>query len=241
MKTAGDAKYSNFTNYQNFAQQRQDAMEIGKIDSVENPLNEERIVSTYHKDNKKFYYDNSSISMSYGQYNIEKCLFVLLFLITYSTCLGYYYYESFDYLTFVFLIIGGSIDVLISFMYLILLIKLRSDTIFNKIPTKLMSFTDLIILANFIVKISQFILVTLIFNQFDVLGIVLIIVKLLFEIYFTVISVKLFMFCPCSVYVQEQTQKLWNGIKYYIFCCEIQDMNNQENPEYTKLDDLDSF
>ena len=37
-----------------------------------------------------FYYDNSNICQYYGQSNVEKCLFLLFFLISYTITIIYY-------------------------------------------------------------------------------------------------------------------------------------------------------
>jgi hypothetical protein len=141
-------------------------------------------------------------------------------------------------LNYILILSGGALDIIISLLYLYFLIKLKSEQIFNKIPNAIINSSDVLILLNFIVKIVT---ITMIFVDISLLGITAIILftfKFMIEFYFAVISVKLFMFCPCTLYVQEQSEKAWLWIKYYIFCCEV---DEPENPDYTKLEDLESF
>ena len=210
-----------------------------ELNDYQNDLNEERIISSYKAKEKIFYYDNSAISMSYGQYNVEKCLIVLFLLIVYSACLVYNYYLFLDNLKLIILIICFSLDIIVSFLYIYFLIKLKSDEVFNRIPTVVVNSTDIIILINFIVKIASIILICFDYATLGILALILFAIKFLIEFYFAIISVKILMFCPCSVYIQEQTEKLWIGIKYYVFCCEAD--NENENAEYTRIEDGESF
>jgi hypothetical protein len=219
--------------------QKNEIFQKERIDDapVNESLNAERIITDYKKTNK-IYYDNSAISMSFGQHNIEKCLFVLLFLIIFSTYLAFSYFLTLDKAFITSIVTGCVVDLIISLIYLYLLIKLRSDHIFNKIPIQMISVSDCIILANIVIKTISFLMSFANYKILGFLGFFLFLLKYLFDVYFTLISVKLFMFCPCSIYVHEQTENLWNSFKYYLFCCEIE---QAENMEYTRLEDLDSF
>ena len=219
--------------------QRNEIIQKERIDDapVNESLNAERIISDYKKTNK-IYYDNSAISMSFGQHNIEKCLFVLLFIIIFSACVAYNYYTIIDTPFLISIITGCGVDLVVSIIYLYILLKLRSDNIFNKIPVSLITISDRIILANTVVKTIIFIMSIANYSLIWFSGFLLFFLKYVLEIYLALISVKLFMFCPCSIYVQEQTEKIWNGIKYYLFCCEIE---QQENFNYSRLEELDSF
>jgi len=61
---------------------------------------------------------------------------------------------------------------------------------------------------------------------------------LLLDTYFIVISLKLFMLSPCMIGIQEFLQRLWNNVKYYVLCCEVEE---PDQPDYTKLEELESF
>jgi len=199
--------------------------------------NEERIVATYKRKDRIFFYDNSSISMSYGQYNVEKCLVILFILVVYSALIIYSYCTLMDSLNFYLLVSSGILDLFISFSYLYFLVKLKSDQIFNRIPISIINVSDILILINFALKIVTMILLSVNYSILGLSAFICFIMKFLIELYFAMISVKLLMFCPCTLYVQEQTEILWNWMKYYVFCCEVEE---QENPDYTKLEDLES-
>jgi hypothetical protein len=225
--------------HKNFSQQITHKGFSKPADTPNRDLNEERIISEYRPKERVFYYDNSSISMSYGQHNIEKCLVVLFILIVYGSLLIYSYNLSLDILKYTLLTSGAAFDIIISFLYLYFLIKLKSNQIFNKIPLNLINSTDILILLNFLLKVVTIILIFVDYNILGWSALIFFSTKFLFEFYFAVISIKILVFCPCAVYLQEQTEKLWNCVKYYVFCCEIEEQS--ENIDYTKLEDLESF
>lgn len=223
-------KFANFTQQKtNFDRNRPDPYQ---------DLNEERIITTYKPRDKIYYFDNSAISLSYGQYNVEKCLFVLSAIILITAFLIYNYYTFFNNVIYVVLVSGGILDVIAIFMYLYFLAKLKSEQIFNRIPMGAMNMSDILISLNFIVKIVLLIMILCNYSIFGITAIILFILKFLAEFYFTLISVKFLMLCPCSVYIQEASEKLWTNIKYYLFCCEVEE---PENPDYTKIEDVESI
>jgi hypothetical protein len=228
-------RYEKFFNPRN---EHKTKKGVDEFDDFNQDLNEERIMSTYRPKEKTFYYDNAHISMSYGQYNLEKCLLVLLIIIIYSACLVYEYFNFFPRVDYYLILVGGGLDVITSFSYLYFLLKLKSQQIFNKIPSVMSNASDVLILINFFVKVVTIVKISVDFYIFAWTGVILFSLKFLFELYFSIISVKLFMFCPCTMYFQEQSEKTWIWIKYYIFCCEVEESGN---PDYTKIEDLESF
>jgi hypothetical protein len=227
------------SKFQNFMQQRQANMDRGNPDFPAD-LNEERIKSVYRPKERVYYYDNSQISLSYGQYNIEKCLIVLSVLILTSGLLIYNYFFSFSNISFVIFISTSSVDIIVAFIYLYFLIKLKSDENFNRIPIGAVNGSDVIIMLNFVMKLVLFIMVSSEYGTLGILAIILMSIKFLMDFYFTIISVKLLMFCPCTIWIQEATEKIWTTLKYYIFCCD-QEAAEPENTDYTKIEDIESF
>ena len=236
MKTSEHgSKYERYIHRDDYIGYRDRKEDFGEF----NPdLNEERIISSYKPKEKVYFYDNSLISLSYGQYNVEKCLVVLFILIVYTAILIYDYYPLLSNFSFILLVSSGSVDIIISFLYLYFLLKLKSDQIFNKIPNAAVNSSDILIIANLVAKILTLVMIIVDYSILGLTAIILFVMKFLIEFYFNVISVKLFMFCPCTLYIQEKTEKVWNWIKYYVFCCEIEE---PENPDYTKIEDLESF
>lgn len=200
-------------------------------------LNEERIVYTKPK-HKNFYYDNSSISMSYGQYNVEKCLVVLLILLVYSSFLIYNYSLMVNTLNCILLFSGVGLDLIISVLYLYFLIKLKGDEMFNTVPMSLINSSDVLVVIDLVIKVATMIMIAVDYSVIGNLATGLFIFKFLIEFYFAVISIKLLIFCPCTNYIQEQTEKVWNWVKSHIFCLEV---DEHESLDYTKMEDLESF
>ena len=58
------------SKYVQYGQNRNTPTRNEEFQDLQQDLNEERIISSYKPKDKVFYYDNSAISMSYGQYNV---------------------------------------------------------------------------------------------------------------------------------------------------------------------------
>jgi hypothetical protein len=223
-----------------FAAQRNYSID-NRQDGVFNYMNDDRIISTHKpKKQKIYYFDNYEISLSYGQANIEKCLIVILLCLTLSASLVYKYF--FDLHTTILYIFIGScfIDFIVTCLYLYFLFRLKSEQIFNQVPIGALDFSDLLILVNFIIKTTLFVFFCLHYTYIGLTGIALFTFKLILDIYYTLISVKFLMLCPCSIYVQEVTNKIWLNIKYYVCCCDVEQIE-PENHEYTKIEEIESF
>lgn len=200
--------------------------------------NEERIISPYQPKEKIYYYDNSTICMSYGQYNMERCLVVQFILIVYSAFLSYDYYLQINNLTFILLISTGGVDIIVTLLYIYFLNKLKSEKIFNRIPMFLSNLTDVVIMMNFVAKSILFVILCLQYFTIGLVAISLFAFKYLIEFYFAAISIKFLMFCPCSRFIQEQSEKLWAWIKLNVFCC---DSELEKENDYSKIEDIESF
>ena len=197
----------------------------------------DKLLSNYNRKEKRFHYDNSIISQSYGESNIEKCSFVISSILLYSIVLGYVYVDIFSNTKFYIFLFGVAVDFLISVYYLYLYFSLKNEQIFQKVTLNSYSSIDMFILVNYLNKI---ILIVLIFfdNSFYYLWcLTFFVLKIILDTYFIMISLKLFMLSPCMIKIQEFFQRLWNNIKYYILCCE----EETDLPDYTKLEELESF
>jgi hypothetical protein len=214
--------------------------EQGRQGDFFNYINEERIQPIYKSDKKSFYFDNYDISSSYGQANIEKCLFVIFLIVLYSALLIYCYYLDIHETIMYFFIFTTGVDICISFFYIYFLIKLKSGQIFNHVPLTALDCSDILILINFLVKTFLFVFFCLHYFIIGLLGIALFSLKFLIDIYFILISVKFLMMCACSLYVQEKLNVIWVNVKYYVCCCEVESVE-PENADYTKLEDIESF
>jgi hypothetical protein len=223
-----------------FAAQRAYSID-NKQDGVFNYMHDDRIVSTHKpKRDKVYYFDNYEISLTYGQANIEKCLIVILICLSLSASLVYKYYLDLHE-TILYIFIGSCcLDFIITCFYLYFLFKLKSAQIFNQVPIVALDFNDLIILVNFFTKLTLFVFFFLHYTYIGFTGIALFTTKLLLDIYYTLISVKFLMLCPCSIYVQEITNKIWLNVKYYVCCCDVEQIE-PDHHEYTKIEEIESF
>lgn len=189
-----------------------------------------------NKKDNHFYFDNANICLYYGQSNIEKCIFLLFFLVSLTMTLLFHYVNQADCLLFYSIVATFTADCLSLLMYCFLLLRLKSDNLFNVIPHCVIQGNDYLIVLNLIAKAVIFTLVCL--NSFGVIPLAMFALKFLMDIYFTLVSVKLFLFCPGARLLQEQSEKMWTYVKVYFFCIEDQD---QELNEYMKIEDIESF
>lgn len=206
---------------------------------VFNPnLDLEPKIAKYKRTQKKFYYDNSVISESYGESNIEKCLITILSDLFYTAVLGYVYVESFSQIKFYLLAISVVLDFLTSSHFIYLFYNLKNEGIFQKVSINSFSAIDLLIFFNFLNKLLLGVLIYLDNNFYYFWCLVFFTSKLILDTYFIMISIKMFMLSPCMIGIQEFFQRLWNNVKYYILCCEVEE---PDQPDYTKLEELESF
>lgn len=186
---------------------------------------------------KSFYFDNSNLCHYYGQTNIEKCMILLFFLITYTFTILYYYSSTIGNLLYYILIPTLICDIFSLLIYFFILYKLQSNDIFDEIPEFIIKTNDNLILFNSIGKTLLIAIASVKYISFNIL--LLFIGKYALEIFFLLNSQKIFMFIPCVKGIQDKTEKCLLYIKYSIFCFEIENENDTE--EYTKIEDIESF
>jgi len=119
-----------------------------------------------------------------------------------------------------------------------LLYGLKNECIFQKVSINSFSAIDLLIFFNFLNKLALIVLIFLDNGFYYVWCLVFFSCKFILDTYFIMIWLKLFMLSPCMIAIQEFFERLWNNIKYYILCCEVEE---PDLPDYTKLEELESF
>ncbi len=187
--------------------------------------------------NLYFYYDNLNICQYYGQSNIEKCIFLLVFLLTYTTTILYYYSFLIKTIIFYFILLTLIVDFISFIIYGYFLYKLKSDEIFEKIPNVIIKLNDILIIFNYISKSLILVISSVTLTHWNLL--LLLIAKYILEIYFIFNSIKIFMFCPATRTFQENFEKIIFYLKYYILCFELE--QDQISEEYTRIEDIESF
>lgn len=200
--------------------------------------NNELMVGKYKRTNKKYYYDNSKISQSYGESNIEKCLVGICCIIILTLVLSYVYYDFFISIKLYLLVACVFADSLTCISYIKLLINIKKEGIFQKVYLNTYSYMDVIMLFNYFNKVALVSLIYLDSKFYYFWCLIFFSFKFLLETYFVMISLKMFMLSPCMVKLQESFESLWINIKYYILCCEV---DEPDYPDYTKLEELESY
>ncbi|MCQ2817946.1 MAG: hypothetical protein MJ252_11835 [archaeon] len=187
---------------------------------------------------KSWFFNNSSLCQYYGQSNIEKCLGLLFFLIVFSSSILYHYYYHFS--SFLFSVIVWTIFVnLFSFTtYSFFLYRLKSESMFDTIPTNIAKINDTLIYINLFLE-TLILFIVLFSSGINWFCFFLFLGKYFIEIYFVVVSIKVFMFCPWSRTVQEGIGKAFNFFKSLFFCCQPE--HEMDLAKYHKLDEYESF
>lgn len=187
---------------------------------------------------KSYFFNNSKLCQYYGQSNIERCLILLFFLIVFSSTILYHYFNHFSSLLFSTIISTIFFNLFSFITYTFFLYKLKSGSMFDVIPNVIVSINDSIIIMNLLVEIFVLSLVS-ISKDIDWYCFTLFLAKFIIEVYFVVISVKVFMFCPGSRTCQEISERVWNFLRIYMCCCESD--QEMDIAKYQKLEDFDSF
>jgi len=135
----------------------------------------------------------------------------------------------------VFIIVSAFFDLIPLLFYIYLLIKFNRENVFCQISKITYFFEEIIITINLFIRTATLVLV--IFNSTD-LGLWIIIIyvtKYVLDIYFTLISIKLFSFSPCNTRLQECFERVFASLKVNLFCYDNND--DLEDISYSKIED----
>ena len=232
-------KITNFDKNQKSFSMRREIKQGGANNSLLNQYDEEPYSIN---DNSNFTlrtYNNSIISIRFSQQNYEKCLLLMILIILIYLTI-WYLNESFSFLFSIFFYLSFSIDLMILTYYFFTVIRLRKDEIFTTMSIDLSETFDKVIILNYIIKLTNFILFFIVIIYSDFSFKFLMIIKFLLDLYFCFISLKLCMLCNFFIYLSEKIYLLWTWIKS-TFCCIDEEDEPDHDIHYTKFYDLDSY
>ena len=231
-------KITNFDKNQKSFSMRREIKQGGADNSLLDQYDEE---PTNVNDNSNFTlrtYNNSIISIRYSKQNYEKCLLLMIFIIlTYLTI--WYLNETFSFIFSIFFYLSFSIDLLILAYYFFIVLRLRKHEIFTTISLDLSDTFDKVIILNYFIKLTNFILFFIVINESDFSFEFLMMIKFLLDLYFCFNSLKFSMVSNFFIYLNEKIYFLWTWIKS-TFCCIMEEDEPDKDIQYTKFDDLDS-
>ena len=170
-------------------------------------------------------FDNFNLCQKYGQSNIEKAILLLLSITLISGIILYYNINIMKTIFIKLLCIASIIDLLLLLFYCFLRIKFSSDQWFNLFPAQIDSYSDYIILMQFVLKVVVFVLSFFYLTTLTIL--LLCSFKFLLELYFLMNCVKMLIFCPGYSTFQEYFEKTIGCLK-----CE-----NEHDNDYKKVND----
>lgn len=184
------------------------------------------------------FHNNSNICYRFGQANIEKALFVLITQMILTALLIYaYIYELEKVIVYLFLISAGMDLILVSiFIYFVM--RFRQDEIFASFSRSLSNFVDVLNSINMLFKLLNYGVLFFIVEELSFLFCMWFTFKFLIEVYFGLITIKMFVFCSCTIWLNEKLYRMIKWIQHYVFCCDVDEKEEGKEPE--KFEELES-
>jgi hypothetical protein len=212
--------------------------EAERLSNEENLVpNKGNIAKAKYLNNANFH-NNSNICYRFGQANIEKALFVLITQMILTALLIYIYiYELEKPIIYLFLISAGM-DMILMTVFIYFVMKFRQDDIFSTFSRSLSNFVDVVNSINLLIKLMNYTALFFLVEELKFLFCFWFTLKFLVEIYFGLITVKMFVFCSCTIWLNEKLSKLFKWIQFYVFCCDVEDKEEGKEPE--KCEELES-
>jgi hypothetical protein len=169
-----------------------------------------------------------SVYSKTGQENIEMSLLIHFIQMIYTAIILYIYLEILAR-TFIYLyLISGFVDIVLMSFFIYFLAQFRSHEAFSHIPRGLFTASDYINFTNLIFKTFN---VSLLFSYAEKLNVRFYFAfgfKYLLDVYFCLLSLKLFMFCPCSVWLNNKLFACFRWIKFGLFCCQDEERHLED-------------
>jgi hypothetical protein len=188
---------------------------------------------------KAKYFNNASVSDKHGQENIESSLVILAIQILFTALLVYIYFNNLGPLIVLLFIITGIFDIIVLTFYIYFVIKFKKEEIFTSLPKTCFSVSDVFNIANMLLKSINYVFIFIFSDEVEFWFTLNFTIKYFIDLYFFLTSIKIYMFCPCGIWLNDVLCGIWNWIKYYIFCCEIEETNS--DMEYSRMEDMESF
>ena len=181
----------------------------------------------------------NDISYKYGQENFEKSLITLTFNILFTAAIVYIYLNNLDDLNIFLYIITCSFDIILLTIYIYYIYQFKKDDIFTTLPSICFSVSDGLNIFNLFLKGISFLYIFL-GGQIIFFLVFWFTFKFMFDIYFWMISLKIYVFCGCAAGISSFIYSVYSWIKYYILCVEPEE-NNNSDMEYSRMEDMESF
>ena len=188
---------------------------------------------------KAKYYNNATLSDKHGQENIESSLVILSIQILFTALLVYLYFGNLEQLIILLFIITGIFDIIVLTFYIYFVIKFKKEEIFTSLPKSCFSISDIFNIANLLLKSVNYVFIFVLSDEIEILFALSFTLKYLIDLYFFLTSIKIYMFCPCGIWLNDLFIRIWVWIKYYIFCCEAEETSS--DIEYSRMEDMESF
>ena len=184
------------------------------------------------------FHNNSSICYRFGQVNVEKGLIILILQMLLTALIIYYYLFELERVMVYLYVISSGIDAILMIIFIYFIIKFRRDEIFSQFSRGLSNFVDIINTINLLFKSINYVILFFLTNELTFFFCFWFTIKFLFDVYFSFTTLKIFVFCSCTIWINEKFYRLAKWIQYYLFCCEFEDKEDQKEPE--KLEELES-
>lgn len=183
------------------------------------------------------FHSNINVCQRYGQKNYENCLVTLIILTSLTGLILYYYFDDFLKIFLYMITFSALNDLIILFFYAYFYFNMKSELIHVTFQKDCFYSLEGINFFNFLLKVFN-IVSLMIFNghAFRSLFMFWLVVKSIYDLYFALISLKLFSFFSCTLKLQEFFSIIWESLSSCCTCGE----KRHENLNNSKVEVLDS-
>ena len=182
--------------------------------------------------------NNSSVCNRFGQVNTEKALILLTIQMILTALIIYYYIHNIEKVMIYLYVISSLFDAILVMILIYYIVKFRQDEIFSQFSRGLSNLFDIINSIDLIFKTLNFSIVFFLSDELSFFFCFWFSFKFILDFYFTFITLKIFVFCSCTLWINEKLYKLGKWIQYYLLCCEVEEKEEYKEPE--KIDELES-
>ena len=179
--------------------------------------------------------NNSNICYQFGQVNLEKALFILVFQMIITASAIYFYIDLIDELILYLYLITAGIDFVITIIYIYFIKKFIQDAIISNFSRSLSNLVDIINSFNILLKCIN---VGILFLKTDKLTFFLVfwfMIKFVLDIYFVFSTLRIFLFCSFAIWLNEKLYIFTNWVKYYLFCFHLEEKDFAKHDKFEQL------
>ena len=183
------------------------------------------------------YRNNSNICYRFGQVNVEKSLFVLIFEMLFTATVIYFYVYQFEKAIIYLYFISSGFDFLLMTILIYFIVKFRQEEIFSSFSRSQSNLVEIINTINFLFKSINLGILFFFTNNMTFFFCFLFTIKFFLDLYFVIITLKIFLFCTCTLWINENLYRFtcWILSKFNF------EIEEEKEDDKEKLEELESI